>query len=408
MALIEEEGGGAAAGRSPRPGLSKWDPVPKSKPRDIAGTRGYRPPPPVGPVPGSKFDPSRMQPLTPYTMPAPKPVPVPLEKQDELDVDREGSATDVLHDFARQAGGLSTDPAKIAKQATAKPVEVKRRTYQLTWDEYNKLSDDQRAAVDFNTLLVQAREKDLANQEKYKPTPEQEQAYQEEVERMFGVGRGSETYAPETLGVLKQIDYASDGEDLDDFLGLKTAIGIKDLKDFDLGVPDPVQTSLAETVSAVTNLTGTDRAAYGTQVRLDAAIAKAGDVLQSLKASAARNRNPYVLEFGGIFNEVPTAAGYGARPKDEDLNDDGILDKGNINSFFQDQYAALTFKEGDESFEIAKLYDVLNPGEMQKFLAYADERSSAAAKHGLPLGEGKGYRTPEEFRKLLGLDRGDD
>lgn len=406
MALIEDEGGGGRFDPAPRPAskpkggskLPAWDSVPKTDPRFIPGTQSYRPSARPAPavIGGGRFDPGRLQQTTAYTMPPPAaPVTASQRAEAVADLPREGSATHVLHDAARALGGKSTDPSELAK--AREPKEVQRRTYRLTWDEYNRLSDEQRAAVDFNTLLVQAREKDL-NAEYKEPTAEQREAYDKEVVRMFGEGRGSETFAPETLGVLKQIDFEGGGEDLDDFLGLKTTVSLNDLKDFSIDVPDPVKTSLPEAISAITNLEGEERAAYGTSVRLQESMAKAGELLQSMRASAARNRNDEVLAFGGIFNEVPRARGYGDRPTDPN--------EGNIHGYFQDTVINLAMKDIDPADVWADVRSRLKPGELQSLMRFADEISANPQQYYSAFENEKGVRSPEEFRDLLGLNRG--
>ena len=53
---------------------------------------------------------------------------------------------------------------------------------------------------------------------------------------------------------------------------------------------------------------------------------------------------------------------------------------------------------------------MLSPDEYKAFLTYADNRSMQAARYGQNLGDTEGvtYRSPEEFRTLLGLNKETD
>ena len=100
----------------------------------------------------------------------------------------------------------------------------------LTWDAYNELGTQQQAAVDFNTLLVEAREKDLGKS--YAMSDADRLAYDDEVTRLFGEGRGSDTIAKETVGLLAQLDMNLVGQDLDEYLSLERAIDTEELATF--------------------------------------------------------------------------------------------------------------------------------------------------------------------------------
>ena len=76
-----------------------------------------------------------------------------------------------------------------------------RGVKELTWDEYDALSPRQRAAVDANTMLVNAVKADLAGA----GTGSGDAAYQESVKGLFGEAGGSDRYAPETVNVLSQL-----------------------------------------------------------------------------------------------------------------------------------------------------------------------------------------------------------
>jgi hypothetical protein len=99
----------------------------------------------------------------------------------------------------------------------------------LTWDEYNKLSDDQRRVADLNKLLVRSREDDLDREGSMNEV--QKARYYANVASVFGPGgTQSKTVAPRTVDLLASIDYNAVGKDLDDFLSLKEGISVKEQK----------------------------------------------------------------------------------------------------------------------------------------------------------------------------------
>jgi len=100
----------------------------------------------------------------------------------------------------------------------------------LTWEAYEKLSGNQKAAIDFNTLLVDAREADLQKPQALDATKRTE--YDQKVEKMFGKGFGSDTVAINTVDLLSQLDMKVVGQDLDEYLSLERSIDTKELADF--------------------------------------------------------------------------------------------------------------------------------------------------------------------------------
>lgn len=123
--------------------------------------------------------------------------------------------------------------ARVRKEnPKASEVVSKENTLRsMSWDEYDALSPNQRAAVDFNTMLVEAREIDLKTGDQWY-TEEDRKQFAKDVEEMFGVGGGSEQMAPATMTLLKKINFKAIGQDLDEFLSLERGIGVKELKDF--------------------------------------------------------------------------------------------------------------------------------------------------------------------------------
>lgn len=273
----------------------------------------------------------------------------------------------------------------------------------MTWDEYNALPSAERAAVDFNTMLVRAVRRDKNLQAEYDPNKEQRATYDKAVEKMFGQDGGSDEYAPETMAVLRQIHFADSASDLDDFLGLKAAITAKDLKGYDQAPTN----LLTESVAAAANPIQVDRTSLnqvlvqGTQHMQDA-VAKTHDLLATMNQTSLVDRNEDVSRFlGGIAKGPADMLGFGAPKVDES----GA--PADVNTYFQQMFdvVASGAKSRDDAF--TAMSKDLSPSEVDAFLQYANQRSGNAARYDVALGDAKGvkYKTPEEFRKMFGFDK---
>jgi hypothetical protein len=265
----------------------------------------------------------------------------------------------------------------------------------MSWEEYNALSEKQRAAVDFNTLLVKAVSKDNASQKIYDPTLDEKMAYEKGVEHIFGDdAKQPDEYAPETLSLLQQINYHDDAGELDDFLGLKAAITEEDLKHITVAAPANAVAFSGADQPQVDRIELTQQLADQTQ-RLEASLAKGTKMLQSINATANLERNTILNMVGGIPNKPPQPLGYGA---------------GEVDTYFKQAFDALAnqanTKDKDEILGV--INQDLSPDELQAFKSYSDTRVGNAERFDLPLGEEKGvtYRSPEEFRDLLGIGGG--
>lgn len=288
-------------------------------------------------------------------------------------------------------------------------------------DWYNALSDREKAAVDFNTLLVDAVKKDLANQKAYDPTSNQKDSYDAYVEEMFGKDRGSTLYAPETVGLLMKLGRNDkNGEwnglrdsdaDLDDFLGLNAAITADDLTNIDLNVP--------EATGVVAGLTRSQELENGTlpsgQYRVELSrmladrtatmqesLAKGNAMLDTIYSTSLVSRNDILKEIGGLSNTPKTMLGYGETKRREDGGAD------NIDTYFRDAYDLIADKatKDERDAVLARISSPLKPDEWQQFWEYADQRSANALRFGTPLTDTKEVnpRSPQEFRAYLGLD----
>lgn len=280
-------------------------------------------------------------------------------------------------------------------------------TDRMTWKEYNALSPEQRAAVDFNTMLVRAVRTDLKNTDDYAASSDDQMTYDATLEKMFGSSdRGSEIYAPETLGLLQQIKYHDTSADLDDFLKLKAAITTEDLADLPTveGVPQAV--AYSGQAPERTEELGLKRGLANSTAEMEATLAKGNEMLQSIQAVALKDREWIVDKLGGPEQQQITAA-LGYQPPNRNPETGEPLD---LNTFFQDGFNNLANRANtkDQDSILAAIKAPLSDSEYTAFLNYANSRSNNAQRFQLPLGEGKGveYRSPQDFRDLLGLKGG--
>lgn len=261
---------------------------------------------------------------------------------------------------------------------------------ELTADQYNKLTGRQKAAVDYNTILSEAVAKDLANQDEYKNVKGlARKTYDVAAEELFGKDRGSDLYAPETLAVLRQLNLKDELADLDDYLGLKTAI-----TEDDLGA---LASDANRGRSNIMNGSDMDRADYvgglaDKTEKLQQSLAEGNKMLQNFNTSSLADRVTDIGRLGGNPDEVDAQLGFGT---------------GEVDQYFQGAFDVLGNAENEKDRDqiLSVMKSELKPDELDAFFQYADVRSKTAAQYNLPLGatEGVKYRTPDEFRKILGL-----
>lgn len=384
------------------------------------GRRGGSRPP--APAPAStesshdnKYDRINLTRLTPYTapedappvvfgemsmLPEPEPEPSLFEK-----FILPYSVTQLTQPQQKKKKPSKPEPRKpeATQPEPAQPRKPKgRRSYEMSWDDYMALTDDQRAAVDFNTLLIQAREKDLNAD--YKRTPETRKSYDKAVTEMFGEDGGSEVFAPETMALLEQIDFkATSEDDLDDFLSLKRTISEKELKNFKIETETiPVLNPDGSASPLITDApTGESQLAFNTS-RLQQEMARSNELLQNFRATFRLDRNENLSYWGGIENDPRIGLGYGF---------EGIRgpERAGFDELAQDVLRELAYKGNDP----AQIWATVNAGlteewERKALMRYLDTRTRNAAAYGAGLhleGDPKDYRTPEEFREMLGLDK---
>lgn len=291
----------------------------------------------------------------------------------------------------------------------------------MTWDEYNALSDDQRAAVDWNTAFLKAREKDVGTSYDY--TEEERAAYDERVEKMFGEGRGSDTYAPEVVALLEQINFSAVGQDLDEYLSLDRLIDTEELKDFKLTDKPyiklvaeepaynpkhaPESTSLADVRSAE-NL-----------ANLDASIvAQAAKTIETLMANsetrlhtpwatleAARDETVNKLGGSGLMGVGGAQVGMTGFPLITDTSAVNLQDPNVQKSLkFQGVYSMLLDPEvsWEDILTIDQgTDDPMTDDDYAELMQYINIRSSQDVRYGAAAPEGQ--RTAQDIRELLGI-----
>lgn len=108
--------------------------------------------------------------------------------------------------------------------------------HQMTQEEFDALTDQQRSAVTFNGLLVDAIE---ADRDLSRPTDGNAE-YDAAMRKVFG--ETSDEYAPNTVALLNSLGIENSQQSLDDYLNLRAAVFDTDLGNIDnlMGLPDNI------------------------------------------------------------------------------------------------------------------------------------------------------------------------
>lgn len=274
----------------------------------------------------------------------------------------------------------------------------------MTQDEYDALTDRERAAVDFNTMLVGTTRRDKHQQDTYDPNQKQQGRYDHLVKELFGEDGGSQRYAPETVALLDQIGFKDQAADLDDFLGLKAAITSKDINNMGrLPGPSLAEASMNEVQLDRLDLTETLAAKTD---QMQTSLLKGNEMLATIGQTANVARSEHIDLLGGDARDPNLGLGFGELK----FASDGSPD--NLDTYFQVMFDKLADAKGTRQGEfqtgIDALHTDLSPSELHAFMDYAGTRSGNAKEYGVDLGDSSqvNYRSPQEFRKLLGLDGG--
>lgn len=320
----------------------------------------------------------------------------------------QGMQADKVEDRMIRREALGTATATGERKAPAPRPEVTR----MTWDEYNALSDTQRAAVDFNSALVQAIRKDrrLRKDGTYDDVTEDDRsAYDARVTSMFGEEGGSPKFSPETVAVLDQIDWSDAAGDLDDFLSLRAAVDTADLKNLKKFSPDIPRFAYPQPgedveIAPPPGLEGAEAASYELSRELamktdllTRTMAAGNKLLQTFRASAQNNRNEYVDYIGGQLNETPTTLGFGA-----------TKDDATVQTIFNNLMNPEGVKTREDAQAMLAAVAEHEPHLVKPFWDYYKTRTEQISKYGLPTARSPEikYRDIQQLNELLGLGKG--
>lgn len=284
---------------------------------------------------------------------------------------------------------------------------------QLGWDEYGKLTEPQRARVDFTTAFVNAREKDLHTP--VKPSDEQRALHDKQVAEMFGPNGGSVVYAPEVVALLKQVDFKALGQDLDEYLSLERLTDISDLKGATFNSAKVKQLGDSNVsykdIRSEANLAALDAQVSEKSSKKFSELMQDGyQILQDWHATAAVSRGGDVESYGGVMMSAPpgtepiagfpTAIAPGAQL---DLNDIEVQ-RGLFHSSAYD-----TLLRSDSSFnDLVKMAEEneFTKADWSKLINYIDIRTRQQERWGIPTPNEAGtkVREADEIRALVGLE----
>lgn len=287
----------------------------------------------------------------------------------------------------------------------------------MSQEEYDKLSDTQKAAVDFNTMLGKAVRRDTKLQSEYDPTDEQKATYDATVKEIFGEDGGSEYYAPETLALLRQVMYDDSSADLDDFLGMNMAVTAGALSTIDIP-----STEADKLLNPFGNASSKPSAARELALKtndMEEKIAAGTELMQTVTAMSKAQRQEAVGALGGIQRAPVERLGY---KEGSDAEDAPMQQQ--VDAYFVKAFDKLAQKgTADQTDEILGTIrkDLMGAEKdsgmsdlYKRFMNYADSRSRISLDYGQALAQGTmpdgtpgEYQTPEQFRVLLGLSKGE-
>ena len=300
---------------------------------------------------------------------------------------------------------------------------------ELSWEQYDKLPEAEKAVIDFNSDFLAAREKDLKNQETYKKTttPEQREKYDTTVTDMFGQHGGSETYAPNVVSLLAQVDLDAMGQDLDEYLNLDRLITADEIKDLPAKLPEPksfggfigaggaVNMEQYKAIRTDENLAALDVAITEEYARKIEQVMRDGYLrLQEVQASMESARSQQTLSFGGVgYNR--TQVGFPAIPVPGSVEattpPDMFLTMTPDQQLGQLFRAAYEFSLDKRNTDNSQLWTWLEenkvtPAEQDKMWEYINTRLEQDKEYGVPelIRENvPDLRTPAEAERFLGM-----
>ena len=279
-------------------------------------------------------------------------------------------------------------PSRADVSSSRQTGQVQGRFEEMTWDEYNALDPDTRAAVDANTLLRDAVDKDTALVTQFDSNKDGRLSYAEgrkhyaarddknydnNYRRVFSRGtsvdpnrpRGSEigelndlTYAPNTLAVLNMLDLNDSRGVIDDYLNGTAFINADDIKEkrharkdgkadfgFDAVGRDVLNTAITEKMQRVTQEFDTGNAfVNGEQQALsieNASGEKFSQLVESLRAE---------MSAGKSFDNLTSLSKYNAAPPTRvDLSALEDVDYAERRGYLDTTYAAMQADPDDKN-----------------------------------------------------------
>lgn len=259
------------------------------------------------------------------------------------------------------------------------------RVKALTSEEYAAMSPQQKAAVELNSMLVEAVKADMAIPKNHRKV---EDSYRDAVEKIF-TGEGAEAskknYAPNTVAILSDIGWSATATDLEDVLSGKLGFTRQDIKDL-----------------------GPEREGVAPDASLNTAEKLRDEIQASLvKAFTAARKEPIqgqnLLGAKQELLDYDKMPGFSTKPSRVVYSGpDGDVD---VNAFFRSGFDLLANSNSEYTAEeiLADARANLNDKEFQQFLNFVDINSRDAKKFRQPLGstEGTTYFDPVEFRKEI-------
>ena len=243
-------------------------------------------------------------------------------------------------------------PGRTEVSASRQTGQVQGRFEEMTWEDYNALDPETRAAVDANTLLREAVDKDTALVTQFDSNKDGRLSYAEgrkhyaarddknygnNYHRVFNRGvnvdnnrpRASEvgelydlTYAPNTLAVLNMLDLNDKKGVIDDYLNGTAFVNADDIKEkrhvrkegktdytYDTAGRDSLNVAVTEGMQRVTQEFDTGNAfVNGEQQALsieNASAEKFGQLVESLRAEMSAGNSFDHLTTLSKYNETP-------------------------------------------------------------------------------------------------------
>ena len=277
----------------------------------------------------------------------------------------------------------------------------KIRAVPLTPEAYKNLTPEQKRAVDFNTMFVEAREKDLAlTDEEGKGS-----TYDKAIEEMFGKESGSTKYAPNTMDLLGKIGYQAKGQDLDEFLSGEQLVSLDELQNFTFTDTELKQEALAPRSQVGVNQYIDTRSTANQAVAQEQLVELAGAYIDE----ALKNPQVWDVPSAAVFSATgapPTGMtvpwGFGTAA--DRLNVEGVYDNPLDETRDQDLRDAYAMMQNPEN-TVDRFWTTANDlgmteGDLQTMFNYFDVQSRKDAATGIVT---PGMRSPNEMRELFGL-----